>query len=268
MRVLLANYFMSPGAAPEINDLYRFTTADVRQDFFDRANGGPFVARDIEHWLAIRPKALRAISASKPQHHFVKTHCQIRRVGGIDLIPPELTAAGIYLMRNPFDLALSYARHMNTTVETAISRMADPAGTNFSETGIAEFVGRWDDHLESWTSAPGLPLHVMRYEDMLADTERAFRGLLAFLRVPVRDGQLRRAIRAASFESLQKQEREKGFRERPKAMRQFFATGRSGFWREQLAPDQVARIRAEFLPAIERHYPEMLDETAQAAASA
>src|SRR3546814_11887317 len=62
-----------------------------------------------------------------------------------------------------------------------------------------------------WLDAPGLPRHVMRYEDMVADIERSMRGLLAFLRVPVKDGQMRRAIRAASFESLQKQEREKGF---------------------------------------------------------
>ena len=39
---------MPPGQAPDINTLYRFTTADVRQDFFDRVNGGPFVARDFD----------------------------------------------------------------------------------------------------------------------------------------------------------------------------------------------------------------------------
>lgn len=267
-RVLLANYFMPPGQAPDINSLYRFTTADVRQDFFDRVNGGPFVARDVAHWLETRPKVLRAIAASKPGHHFVKTHCQVRRLGGHDLILPEVTAAAIYVMRNPFDLVLSYARHLGEDVALTIDRMANPQAMNAGETRIFEVIGRWDDHIGSWTDAPGLPRHVMRYEDMVADTERAFRGLFAFLRVPVQDGQLRRAIRAASFESLQKQEREKGFRERPPAMQQFFATGRAGGWREKLTPAQVARIRAEFLATLERHYPEMLEETAEVAASA
>ena len=85
-RVFLANYFMPPGQAPDINTLYRFTTADIRQDFFDRVNGGPFVARDFAHWLETRPKVLRAIAVSKPGHHFVKTHCQVRRISGHDLI--------------------------------------------------------------------------------------------------------------------------------------------------------------------------------------
>ena len=267
-RVLLANYFMPPGQAPDINSLYRFTTADVRQDFFDRANGGPFVARDFAHWLETRPKVLRAIAASKPGHHFVKTHCQVRRIAGHDLIVPDVTAAAIYVMRNPFDLALSYARHLGEGIDRTIGRMADRKAMNAGETGIFEMIGRWDDHIASWVEAPGLPRHVMRYEDMVAETEGAFRGLFAFLRMPVQDGQLRHAIRAASFESLQKQEREKGFRERPPAMKQFFATGRAGGWRAALNPAQVARIRAEFLSALERHYPEMLEETAEAAAGA
>jgi Sulfotransferase domain len=267
-RVLLANYFMPPGQAPDINTLYRFTTADIRQDFFDRVNGGPFVARDLAHWLETRPRALRAIAASKNGHHFVKTHCQVRRIGGRDLILPEVTAAAIYVIRNPFDLVLSYSRHLSEPVDQTITRMADRDATNASGTGIFELIGRWDEHIASWIDAPGLQRHVMRYEDMVADTERAFRGLFAFLRTPVQDGQLRRAIRAASFDSLQKQEQQKGFRERPPGMKQFFATGRAGGWREALTPAQVARIRAEFPAALERHYPEMLDETAEVAARA
>lgn len=265
-RVFLANYFMPPGQAPDINALYRFTTADVRQDFFDRVNGGPFVARDFQHWLTTRPKVLRAIAASKPGHHFVKTHCQVRRIGDVDLILPEVTASAIYVMRNPFDLALSYARHLGEEIDQTIARMANAEAINGGESGVLEFIGRWDQHVASWVDAPGLKPHVMRYEDMVADTERAFRGLFAFLRAPVDDARLARAIDAASFDSLQKQEREKGFRERPPGMKQFFATGRAGGWRQRLTPAQVARIRAEFLAALERHYPEMLEETADAAA--
>jgi len=44
-------------------------------------------------------------------------------------------------------------------------------------------------------------------------------------------------------------------------MKQFFTTGRAGGWREELTPGQVARIRAEFMPVLEKWYPEMLDET-------
>lgn len=267
-RSFLAQYFMPPGDAPDINNLRKFTTADVRQDFFDRAAGRPYQGETIEDWLAVRRKALRLIALSKPGHHFVKTHCRIDRIAGEDLIPPEVTAAAIYILRNPFDLALSYGRHLGLSIEDVTKNMAFDGAMNVTPSKIFEVIGRWDAHIESWTTAPGLPRHVMRYEDMTADPERAFRGLLGFLRAPVQDGKLRRAIRATSFKELRKQEERHGFIERPPQMERFFARGEAGAWREEMTPAQVAAIREAFLPAIERWYPELLEETAEMAARA
>lgn len=260
-RSFLANYFQPTGRALDINSLRQFTTADVRQDFFDRANGRPFRGRTMDDWIKVRPEALRLIAASKPGHHFVKTHCQVMKVGPVDIIPPEVTAAAVYLIRNPFDVAPSYSRHLSVDMDTAIDRMTDAQAVQGSETRILETIGRWDDHIRSWTGAPGLPRHIMRYEDMLADTEAAFRALFRFLQVPVDAGKLGAAMASTSFDALQRQESEKGFRERPPAMKQFFARGTAGGWREDLTPKQVGRIRTEFLPALEKWYPEMLDET-------
>jgi hypothetical protein len=261
-RSFLANYFQPPGKRLDINSLRQFTTADVRQDFYDKAHGRPFRGRTIDEWMQVRPKALRLIAASKPGHHFVKTHCQVIRLGDLPLIPPEVTAGAVYLIRNPFDVALSYARHMGVDADAAIGRMADKTATQGGASGIMEFVGRWDDHIRSWTTAPGLTLHLMRYEDMVADSAGAFRDLFRFLGMPVDEAKLRRTLKRTSFESLQKQERETGFRERPPEMKQFFARGTAGGWRQELTPAQVARIRSEFLPTLEKFYPEMLDETA------
>lgn len=261
IRTFLANYFQPPGKALDINSLRRFTTADVRQDFFDRANGAPFRGRSIEAWMQVRPKALKLIAGSKGGHHFVKTHCQVIRVGGVPLILPEVTAAAIYLIRNPFDVVLSYARHLSLDVDAAIKRMTDPSATNGTETGIMEIIGRWDDHIRSWTTAPGLTLHTMRYEDMIDDPEQAYRRLFAFLKAPVDEAQLARTLEATSFSALSKQEQELGFRERPAGMERFFARGTAGGWREDLTRKQVGRLREEFLPALEEWYPEMIDDT-------
>ncbi|MEM7670344.1 MAG: sulfotransferase domain-containing protein [Pseudomonadota bacterium] len=260
-RYFLAQYFMPPDERPGINDLRKFTLADVRQDFFDKANGGPFKAQSFEEWLKIRPRVLRLLADARPGHHFVKTHCQIQRIGEIDVIPPEVTAAGVYIMRNPFDVAPSLARHLSMSMDQTIDRLLDPKSLNTTPTLIFEILGRWDHHVQSWCTARGLPLHVMRYEDMVSDTEKSFRGLLTYLQAPIQDGQLRRAIRASSFQELRKQEDRDGFRERPTGMDKFFAKGTSGGWRDALTPDQAGRIRREFLPMLERYYPEMLDET-------
>jgi hypothetical protein len=264
MRSFLAHYMMPPGEAPDINNLRKFTTGDIRQDIFDAAAGTKFRAKNVEEWLEMRPKVLRLIAASKPDHHFVKTHCQAVKYMDIDLIPPELTAAAIYIMRNPFDLSLSFARHLSVDVDTAIERMADGNSLMSTDSGIIEALGRWDDHIISWTTAPGLPRHVVRYEDLLDKPAKNFSLLLEkFLRIKVDKPKLAKAVKATSFTAMKKQEEELGFFEKPAGMKSFFAKGQAGAWRDELSPAQVGRIRQEFLPTIEKWYPEMLRETAR-----
>lgn len=262
MRSLLAHYFMPAGQAPDINNLRNFTTADVRQDFYDAANGAPYKGADLKAWMRVRPGALRLIAGSRPNHHFVKTHCQTIRLEGQDIIPPEVTSGGIYLIRNPFDLAPSFARHQSADVDTAIERMCNPDTVMGTPTGIFDVLGRWDDHVHSWTSAPGLKRRVIRYEDLLQKPAREMRGLLeVFLGQKVDAAKLASAIKATAFDKMQKQEREHGFTEKPEGMANFFAKGQAGVWKDDLTPAQVGRIREAFLPALKQHYPEMLRET-------
>ncbi len=262
MRSLLAHYFMPAGQAPDINNLRNFTTADVRQDFYDTANGSPYKGTDLKAWMRVRPQALRLIAGSRPNHHFVKTHCQTIRIEGQDIIPPEVTSGGIYLIRNPFDLAPSFARHQSADIDTAIERMCNPDTVMGTPTGIFDVLGRWDDHVHSWTTAPGLKRRVIRYEDLLTKPAREMRGLLeVFLGQKVDGVKLARAIKATAFDKMQKQEREQGFTEKPEGMANFFAKGQAGVWKGDLTPAQVGRIREAFLPALEQHYPEMLRET-------
>jgi len=268
MRAFLGNYLAPKGQRLTINQLNRFTTGDVRRDFFDRAAGGQYTGESVEDSITIRPAVQRLIAESKTGHHFVKTHSKIATMVGVPLISPEVTAAAIYILRNPFDVVPSFARHSGLSIDDQIAAMANPNAVYRSADGIHEVIGRWDEHIESWLTAPGLPCRMVRFEDMVADTGAAMRGALDFLRIPVQRGKLRQAIRASSFTELQRQERRQGFSERPAGMAAFFLTGASGGWRDKLSPAQVARIRGEFAGAIEKYYPEMLEETAQFAGAA
>ena len=136
VRSFLANYFQPPGKTLDINSLRHFTTSDVRQDYFDKAAGRPFKGETIDDWIAVRPKALRLIAASKDGHHFVKTHCQVAKIGPIDVILPEVTAAAVYILRNPFDIAPSYARHLSLDVDAAIERMTTHLAVQVSQNRV------------------------------------------------------------------------------------------------------------------------------------
>lgn len=269
MRSLLAHYFMPKGAAPDINNLRQFTTGDSRADFFAAAAGGEYKAQGIEDWVQVRRKALRLIAGSKPNHHFVKTHCQAIEFSGEPLIPNEVTAAAIYILRNPFDVALSFARHTSSNVDTAIERMGTRDNIMGSQNHIYDVLGRWDEHIDTWVNASGLAVHLVRYEDLLNKPGPTMRRLLeGFLKVKVDAPKLAYAIKSTSFEAMKQQEERLGFAERPAGMVQFFAKGQAGAWRDDMTPAQVARVRELFLPSIERWYPAMLDETAEVAAQA
>lgn len=261
MRVLLGNYLSSGDRRLNINELNQFTTGDVRRDFFDAASGGQFSGTTVEDSIVLRPKVQRLIARSKPGHHFVKTHSQVAEIHGTPLISPEVTAAAICIIRNPFDVVPSFARHTGRTIDEMIDAMVDPHAVFRSADGIYEYVGRWDEHVESWLGAPGLPKIALRYEDMLDDTGRELRKVLEFLRIPIQDGKLKRAVRNSTFSELRRQERQQGFEERPAVMESFFHSGKSGGWRDVLSAEQVARIAYEFEDALEKYYPEMKAET-------
>lgn len=266
IRSFLANYFLGRRKEIGINELRQFTLSDVRADFYHRAAGGTYKGATHEDCLKVRPAALRLIAAEREGTHFVKTHHRLDRLAGQPTIPPELTAAAVYVLRNPFDVVLSFARHSGMSLDDTITAMMNPEITTASPAGIYEWLGRWDDHIASWTGAPGLPHVVVRYEDLLADPRKGFMPLFEFLKTPVNTAHLKRTIRATSFEALRKQEDKEGFIERPATMERFFHSGRSGGWRDTLSPKQVARLHNAFEPALRKWYPELVGETGAIAA--
>ena len=268
LRTVLANYFLGRRKAVGINELRRFTRADVRADFYHAAAGGQYRGTTLEECLRVRPAALRLIAAEREGTHFVKTHTRIDRVAGVTLIPPELTAAAVYVMRNPFDVVSSFARHNGQTVDETIRVMTDPHMVTGSPAGVFEVLGRWDEHIASWVDAPGLPIHVIRYEDMHADARRTVEGLLRFMQVTPNTAHLKRVLAATAFDKLRAQEDREGFVERPETLERFFHSGRAGGWREALSDAQVARLHEAFEPALRRWYPELVEETAAIAGRA
>jgi hypothetical protein len=117
------------------------------------------------------------------------------------------------------------------------------AESDGKDNAVYEVIGSWSQHVWSWTRAAHRTLHVMRYEDMLAEPEKQFGALARHLLLNPTRRQMAKAIKHSSFARLQAQEKEKGFRERPAAASQnFFREGRAGQWREVLTRQQIDAI--------------------------
>lgn len=255
LRAMLTHLVHSPGADFSINALAGGIEGGDRHTLDDACAISSAEMRPAE-LLPYRALLHRQMAAATPGPLFVKTHDQYARASdGTALFPADASRAAICLVRNPLDVVLSFAHHSQQDIETTIARMADPdAMLNVWPDRISDFLpvhlGRWGDHVESWTRQDAIPLCLLRYEDMLADPLAALARVAAVAGLDAAPAALAAAVAASSFERLQAREAAEGFAEKPANMPGFFRSGRAGEWRAALTGAQVARIVADHRDAM------------------
>ncbi len=220
--------------------------AHVAGAHFERFSGKKIDEMSEEEINAVRAKVHRWLAVSRGRDVFVKTHNRIAIMKGHPLIAPEATAAGIYIVRNPLDVTLSFAHHYQRTLDGAVEALCKSRfflGGQEKSDQIIQYLGSWSEHVRSWTTARGMMRHVMRYEDMQRRPLRSFAGLLRFLRQPDEPQRLRKALEFSSFKEMKGQESATRFKETPREVEGgFFRAGRVGEWRERLSQSQIDRL--------------------------
>lgn len=256
LRLLLQSYFAG-GAEVDINDIALSGGLVDERAWFDEAIG--IAASDLTtpEILAWQPAALRDWAAGLAHPVYLKTHKL-----GTWLSPgetsglAEVTQGAVYLVRDPRDVALSLARHLDQSVDAAIRIMGRPdQAMNRSRRRLTrrlpEIWGSWSQNIESWLDLTALRVHLVRYETLRADPQAAFSDILMAFGVLPDPAFIRAAVAATDLDLLRQQERTKGFAEWPHA-RGFFGEGRMQGWRDRLTPAQVARIEADHGPVMRR----------------
>jgi hypothetical protein len=229
----------------DINEMARFSTWDLDIRRYARFLGfDPDNSLHRNEIAATRHAVQSEVADSAEGMIFVKTHNGLFMDRGHSTINFSATSGAVYIVRNPLDVAISYAHHVGRPIDDTIHHMSlENTETAGSAIAVYEVHGSWSQHVHSWTRSDHRALHVMRYEDMLADPRATFAALARHLLMDFTPRQLRKAIERSSFARLQSQERDKGFRERsPVADASFFREGRAGQWKEVLTPAQVERI--------------------------
>ncbi len=191
------------------------------------------------------------LSAKGNKLHYYKIHdaFTFSEINGLPIVPEMASKLAIYLVRNPLDVALSLANHLNITIDIAIDRyMTNDKGAfgkkiNTSKKQFYQRLSTWSIHVESWLKYPSFPVHFIRYEDMKAQPFETFKSAVNAIGLQVTDDQIQTAIEATTFEKLKKQEEENGFNEKIWATNSFFFKGQVGRWKEELTEQQIEKIR-------------------------
>ncbi len=246
MRIFLANYLSDAQEPLNINQIQRFGFGDSKPERYFAAAGRRLDINNPEATLQVRAQVLRGIVSNNADVNFVKTHNCRNKAFGVELIPAHFTRQAIYILRNPLDMVLSYARHYGMTVEQTVEFIGRSDSANKADaTTTWQFLGSWSEHVKDWTRSGAFPVLALRYEDLLDDPHVHFGKALEFIGLTPEPERLDRAVRFASFDELKKQEDESGFQEKSPHAERFFAKGQAGQWKDALDPELVSRVRRD-----------------------
>ena len=268
-RALLTGYLH--GEPPAINQLVgdSLATREVFNEYvgLDSSELSPselLRQRAVLHRLLA--KALRQPAFQKVHEAFLPVAPGAGDKGGTRwLFERTVSAAVVYMVRNPLDVAVSYAHHRNKPVPDAIAWMNDGDAAEGRLAGgihpaLPAPMCTWCQHVNSWLDQREIPTHLIRYEDLAADPTATFHAALAFLdrhcpalvERPNRDAAVDAAVANGAFNRLQAQEAAEGFVARQPTAKSFFRAGVVGSWRDALTAGQVAEVVAAHAPAMER----------------
>lgn len=208
-----------------------------------------------EEVQALRPLVDAALDAQLPatdaQPWYRKIHDGLfTGLAGAPIVPPEATRGAVYVVRDPRDVAVSYAHHLSIPLAEAVRGMRSPAGHMAAghQRPLPQFtqrLGTWSDHVVSWLDHDLFPVLLVRYEDLQADAPGELRRISRTLGQPADEAALTAAAHGARFDVLRAQETKDGFRERPGADRTFFRRGVAGAWRDELPAELAAEVQAD-----------------------
>ncbi len=250
LRVFFTNLRRDASTPADINFLDATgISQSADRELFDSVIG--YEAQDLtnDEVDRLRPRLYLHQAAQAQEPFFCKVHDAYTFLeDGQPLFPPQATAGAIYLIRNPLDVCVSYAKFMGKSrFDDVITWMASQryrlcGGDDAPDEQLRQRLLSWSDHVLSWVDAADLRIQVLRYEDLKVRPVETFTAAAGFVGMTQDQAKIKRALEFSSLDELQRQERARGFRENYLKDRPFFRKGKVGGWREELTEAQAARI--------------------------
>lgn len=245
----MTNYIQNPDEPADINEL-NINGFGFDRETFDETLGVESADLTLKQIMYYRPLVYEKVASEISDNLYLKIHDAFEyNDEGKPVFSKKATAGVIYLIRNPLDVAVSFAHHQNKPIDRMIEFMkkedARLVGERRSVGQLPQKLSSWSSHVKDWTKQKELKIHVVRYEDMVLDTEETFTGILRFAGIDIEKERVRKAIEFSSFEKLKKQEQEHGFSEKQPSAESFFRKGKIGSWRESLTGEQVSELKKD-----------------------
>lgn len=261
VRCFLDAYFLGE---VDINELVLSVSDDSATRHLVGDNSDPRLF-PVQIQMLTRPMALLRMVRQYHEYKvagvplFVKTHNAHMVANGIETLPDCLTKATVCLVRDPRDVVVSFSKHMGLSIDEGIDYFLDKYRVLEAHEAnkMADFICSWPSHVLSYANADTHNVLMVRYEDLKVNPQKWFAAILSHAGIAPDLEKINRALALTELRQLQKQEKEKGFRESsPHAKDKFFGEGRVKGWKEKLNPKQLFRIEKGCASVIKRFYKE------------
>lgn len=256
-RMVLENYLADGDAPVSIWSASRVFNGIRRSDFEYRLKIPSWLLDQEEIWELL-PAYFREAARTTSEPLYYKIHnANTPNREREALFSPKQVKGAVYLVRHPFDVAVSFSHHFGLSYDEAIRRLADREAvfTRTAKVVIDALPARslsWSEHVASWLDERRFPVELIRYEELLREPLETFSRMVATLIGPVSEARLAKAIEFSSLAELRRQEREEGAAFNNHRAGSFFRKGASGTWSGELSAGQTAAITRVHGEAMER----------------
>ena len=248
VRYLLANYFYNPSRITNANIIDNIKKFNINDKFkkisnLENIKKNPF---DIsKYWIPSQENLIK----NNKSIFFLKNHNSLIRIGENNFTKKEFCLATIYIVRDPRDVAVSFAHFSNLNYDKTIDKLLSEelfASVDSNNPWNIEIIGSYKFHYNSWKNGIiNVPSIIIKYEDLINDTYgqllRIINFLCKVLNLNINHEQLIFSVYNSSFETLKKFEKENKFKEKGGSNR-FFRKGKYNDWIYELNQSQISRI--------------------------
>ncbi len=252
MRAILTSLFYSDDGIfdfkllPKIDQFEKLQYFDFIKDInindYKRLNELPIISK---YWSEAQKRIV------SKELVFFKTHSCNYSHNNLNYTNQIKTRGGIYIIRDPRDIAVSYSKFIGESIDKTIDYMLGQSRQIWNQNkSLGIILSRWDYHVSSWLNLKA-PIIFIRYEDLLDKTEKILNELINFLaeelkiKINVNQKKIDNIIQSTSFNLLKQKEEKEGFREASKSSA-FFREGKSMQWKKNLNEKQISKIEISF----------------------
>lgn len=245
---MFVNAYVS-GFPLDINSAFQFAFNDLTSQVVQITCARPLNQLTFEEQSYYRPATLlNFLNVYATRDVALKTHHAKVAVNDIPVCPHQLSRGAIYLVRDPRDIAISFADHLGESIDDVIDHMGNIKFALKNKDSLHHLLLTWSEHVRSWSKMnTNIPTLVIKYEELLNAPEKYFKEIVEFLTMPFNPEKFEFALNETTFEKLRADEEKRGFIELSENSKsgKFFRAGKAGQWKEVLTEAQIAKIEED-----------------------